>query len=83
VVLCFGWGVGVEDVAKNRFSLSDPVSLGVIPLLIATGAGSESQKVIGTAVFGGVIAATFLSLAVVPMLYYVVQTLVERGGKKA
>jgi HAE1 family hydrophobic/amphiphilic exporter-1 len=57
--------------------------LGVIPLLVASGAGSESQKVIGTAVFGGMIAATFLSLAVVPMLYYVVQTLVERvGGKK-
>ncbi len=55
--------------------------LGVIPLLIATGAGSESQKVIGTAVFGGMIAATFLSLAVVPMLYYVVQTLVERGKR--
>lgn len=57
--------------------------LGVIPLLIATGAGSESQKVIGTAVFGGMIAATFLSLAIVPMLYYVVQTLKERfGGRK-
>jgi len=54
--------------------------LGVIPLLIATGAGSESQKVIGTAVFGGMIAATFLSLAIVPMLYYVVQTLKERFG---
>lgn len=54
--------------------------LGVIPLLIATGAGSESQKVIGTAVFGGMIAATFLSLAIVPMLYYVVQTVKERVG---
>jgi len=52
--------------------------LGVIPLLIATGAGSESQRVIGTAVFGGMIAATFLSLAIVPMLYYVVQTLAEK-----
>jgi len=55
-------------------------SLGAIPLLITNGAGSESQKVIGTAVFGGMIAATFLSLAVVPMLYYLVQTLVERLG---
>lgn len=54
--------------------------LGVIPLLIATGAGSESQRVIGTAVFGGMIAATFLSLAIVPMLYYVVETLKERFG---
>ncbi|MEM9282474.1 MAG: multidrug efflux RND transporter permease subunit [Verrucomicrobiota bacterium] len=47
--------------------------LGVIPLLIASGAGAESQKVIGTAVFCGMIAATALSLAAVPMLYYVIQ----------
>ena len=47
--------------------------LGVIPLLIASGAGAESQRVIGTSVFGGMILATCLSLAAVPMLYYVVQ----------
>jgi multidrug efflux pump subunit AcrB len=57
--------------------------LGVIPLLVATGAGAESQKVIGTAVFGGMIMATVLSLAAVPMLYYVVQMTAEGGwGKK-
>ncbi len=57
--------------------------LGVIPLLVATGAGGESQKIIGTAVFGGMIVATLLSLAAVPMLYYVVQTTAEGGwGKK-
>jgi HAE1 family hydrophobic/amphiphilic exporter-1 len=50
---------------------------GVIPLLIATGAGAESQKVIGTSVFGGMIVATLVSLAAVPMLYYVVQRLSE------
>jgi len=55
--------------------------LGVIPLSIATGAGSESQKVIGTAVFGGMVAATFLSLAVVPMLYYVLERVVERFAR--
>ena len=54
--------------------------LGVIPLLIATGAGAESQKVIGTAVFGGMLAATVLSLAAVPMLYYVVQRMAEGKG---
>ena len=53
---------------------------GVIPLLIATGAGAESQKVIGTSVFGGMIVATLVSLAAVPMLYYVVQRLSE--GRK-
>lgn len=56
--------------------------LGVIPLLIASGAGAESQKVIGTSVFGGMLVATALSLAAVPMLYFVVQTLVNRATKK-
>jgi HAE1 family hydrophobic/amphiphilic exporter-1 len=54
--------------------------LGVIPLLVAAGAGAESQKVIGTAVFGGMLAATALSLVAVPMLYYIVQSLAERFG---
>jgi len=56
--------------------------LGVIPLLIASGAGAESQKVIGTSVFGGMLVATLVSLAAVPMLYYVVQTLANRSAKK-
>ncbi|MDF1853184.1 MAG: multidrug efflux RND transporter permease subunit [Verrucomicrobiales bacterium] len=56
--------------------------LGVIPLLIASGAGAESQKVIGTSVFGGMLVATAVSLAAVPMLYFVVQSLSERSSKK-
>ncbi len=56
--------------------------LGVIPLLVASGAGAESQKVIGTSVFGGMLVATALSLAAVPMLYYLIQTLTETLGKK-
>jgi HAE1 family hydrophobic/amphiphilic exporter-1 len=57
--------------------------LGVIPLLIASGAGAESRKVLGTAVFGGMLAATLVSLAAVPMLYYVVQRISEsrKGGE--
>ncbi|MGA0334118.1 MAG: efflux RND transporter permease subunit, partial [Kiritimatiellia bacterium] len=46
--------------------------LGVLPLLFSTGAGSESQKVIGTTVFSGMVAATFISLIAIPMLYYLV-----------
>jgi HAE1 family hydrophobic/amphiphilic exporter-1 len=57
--------------------------LGVIPLLIASGAGAESRKVLGTAVFGGMLAATAVSLAAVPMLYYVVQKISEKlGGRR-
>lgn len=56
--------------------------LGVIPLLIASGAGAESRKILGTAVFGGMCTATVFSLAVVPMLYYVVQRLAEATRRK-
>lgn len=56
--------------------------LGVLPLLFASGAGAESRKILGTAIFGGMIAATLVSLAAVPMLYYVVQRISEGLGKK-
>ncbi|HBR67017.1 MAG TPA: hydrophobe/amphiphile efflux-1 family RND transporter, partial [Opitutae bacterium] len=52
--------------------------LGVIPLLIASGAGSASRQILGTTVFGGMVAATLLSLIVVPMMYFVIQTISEK-----
>ena len=56
--------------------------LGVIPLLIASGAGAEARKVLGTAVFGGMLVATILSLALVPMLYTIVQRMSECVGRR-
>ncbi|MGE9294515.1 MAG: efflux RND transporter permease subunit, partial [Puniceicoccales bacterium] len=55
--------------------------LGVLPLLVATGAGAESRKAIGTSVFGGMLVATAVSVVVVPMLYYVIQVLSEKFGR--
>ena len=49
--------------------------IGIFPLMVATGAGSASRQSIGTAVFGGILVATFLSLFVVPVLYIVINTL--------
>jgi hydrophobic/amphiphilic exporter-1 (mainly G- bacteria), HAE1 family len=46
--------------------------LGVIPLLIASGAGAASRQAVGTAVFGGMIAATLFSVSFVPLLFVVV-----------
>ncbi len=51
--------------------------LGVIPLLVSSGAGAESQKVIGASVFGGMLAATVICLATVPLMYYFIQKTVE------
>ena len=47
----------------------------IFPLVIATGAGSGSRQSLGTAVFGGMFVATFLSLFVVPILYIIVKSL--------
>jgi hydrophobe/amphiphile efflux-1 (HAE1) family protein len=57
--------------------------LGVVPLFVATGAGAASRRSLGTAVFGGMLAATLLAIFFVPVQYYVIETLVERRKKPA
>lgn len=76
------------DAARLRFRavLMTAVSfiLGVIPLVIASGAGAHSRQVLGTVVFVGMLVATAVSLLCVPMLYFLIQTGKDRwGGKKA
>jgi len=50
--------------------------LGVLPLAFATGAGAGARKSVGTAVAGGMVASTFLSIVFIPVLYVVIRTLV-------
>ncbi len=57
--------------------------LGVVPLLIAGGAGAASQQAIGTVVFGGMIASTLLAIPFVPVFYVAVQRLSDRRKKNA
>jgi hydrophobe/amphiphile efflux-1 (HAE1) family protein len=52
--------------------------VGLIPLVIATGAGAATVRAVGTAVFGGMIAASFLGIFVIPGLYVLFQSLRER-----
>jgi hydrophobe/amphiphile efflux-1 (HAE1) family protein len=54
--------------------------LGVAPLMVASGAGAASRQSIGTAVFGGMLAATLLSLVCVPVFYAVIERLREGKG---
>jgi len=56
--------------------------IGVLPLVFATGAGQEGRHSVGTAVVGGMIAATFLNLAFIPVLYVVVKRLVSRDADR-
>lgn len=70
------------EAARQRFRAVMMTALsfllGVIPLLTANGAGAASQKAIGIAVFGGMLAATILGVIVVPVLYAMMQGLRER-----
>jgi hydrophobe/amphiphile efflux-1 (HAE1) family protein len=60
--------------------------LGLVPLIIATGAASASRRAVGTPVFGGMLAASAIGIFMIPLLYVVFQTMRERvkarfGGK--
>ncbi|MEF9601618.1 efflux RND transporter permease subunit [Paracoccus sp. PXZ] len=55
--------------------------LGVLPLAIATGAGAAAQNSIGIGVMGGMIAATFLGIFMVPAFYVTVRRLTDRRAR--
>ena len=57
--------------------------LGVLPLVMASGAGAASRHSLGYAIFGGMLAASIIGTILVPVLYYIVQTLRERSKKVA
>jgi len=57
--------------------------IGVAPLVFATGAGHEGRNAVGTAVAGGMIAATFLNMVFIPVLYVVVKRIVTRRRSDA
>jgi multidrug efflux pump subunit AcrB len=79
-------GMGIAEAAilgaQMRFRAVMMTSiafiLGLLPLVIATGAAQISRRDVGTAVFGGMLAASTLGIFLVPMLYVVFQTARER-----
>ena len=84
-----GRGLGVVEAAieASRLRLrpilmtSLAFILGVLPLVVASGAGREARNSVGTAVAGGMLLSTFLNLIFIPVLYVVIQTL-RGGGRK-
>jgi hydrophobe/amphiphile efflux-1 (HAE1) family protein len=84
-------GLSIEDAAiegaRERFRAVMMTSFafiaGLIPLVIATGAGMLSRRGVGTAVFGGMIAAALIGIFMIPVLYVVFQRLREWGKGSA
>jgi HAE1 family hydrophobic/amphiphilic exporter-1 len=56
--------------------------LGVVPLVLARGAGRAGRISVGTTVFGGMIAATTLNLVFIPVLYVIVKSIFPGGKAK-
>ena len=55
--------------------------LGCVPLWLAEGAGAISRQIIGTAVIGGMLAASFIAIFLIPALFYLVERFSERKRK--
>ncbi len=79
-------GVGLEQAgeegARTRFRpvmmTATAFIIGVIPLVLATGAGAGARQAIGTTVFGGMIVASFVGILFVPPLFVAFERLGER-----
>lgn len=74
------------DAARARFRpilmTSFTFALGVLPLVLAEGAGASARKSIGVTVFSGMLASTCLAVLFVPSLFVMVQRLEEWRGQK-
>jgi hydrophobic/amphiphilic exporter-1 (mainly G- bacteria), HAE1 family len=57
--------------------------LGLLPLVVAVGAGATSRRAVGTPVFGGMLAASIFGIFIIPMLYVAFQWLRERVARSA
>ena len=72
----------VVQAARQRFRpiimTSMAFSLGVLPLVLSSGAGSGGRKAVGSAVFGGTITATVLGVIFVPLFFVIIQRLFNR-----
>jgi len=53
--------------------------LGVSPLVISTGAGANSRRILGTTVVGGMLAATLIAIFLIPVTFYLVEKIAHRG----
>ncbi|MBD8645366.1 multidrug efflux RND transporter permease subunit SmeE [Stenotrophomonas sp. CFBP 13724] len=73
----------VRDRLRPIIMTSLAFGLGVLPLAIASGAGSGAQRAIGTGVLGGMLAGTLLGVFFIPLFFVVVQKLFNRTLRDA
>jgi multidrug efflux pump len=57
--------------------------LGVVPMMLAKGAGAEMRQALGTTVFGGMVGVTFLGIILTPVFYVLVMKFVKHPQRDA
>lgn len=72
----------VRDRLRPILMTSLAFGFGVLPLAIATGAGSGAQRAIGTGVLGGMVVGTFLGIFFIPLFFVVVQRVFTRHRRE-
>ncbi|MFG6110753.1 multidrug efflux RND transporter permease subunit SmeE [Stenotrophomonas nematodicola] len=72
----------VRDRLRPIIMTSLAFGLGVLPLAIASGAGSGAQRAIGTGVLGGMVVGTLLGVFFIPLFFVVVQRVFNRSLRK-
>jgi hydrophobic/amphiphilic exporter-1 (mainly G- bacteria), HAE1 family len=71
-----------EERLRPILMTSFAALLGFLPLVLSEGAGASSRWSLGTALFGGLLLATFLSLFLVPILYILVKNMAAAGASR-
>ncbi len=54
--------------------------IGIMPMMLATGAGAQSRRIIGTTVFSGMLVATMVGILFIPSLYVLFSTYARVGA---
>ena len=85
-----------EDQGKSRYAAATEAAqlrlrpilmtsfafiLGVVPLVLASGAGAEMRQVLGTAVFSGMLGVTIVGLFLTPVFYVVIRGMADRAAR--
>jgi HAE1 family hydrophobic/amphiphilic exporter-1 len=71
-------GARIRPILMTAFAFI----LGTVPLAIASGAGASARQTLGTAVIGGMLAATLLAIFIIPATYYAVERVKEKFSSK-
>ena len=82
-------GIGVVEAAlegarvrlRPILMTSFAFVLGCVPLWLASGSGAVARRVMGTAVIGGMLAATLLAIFLIPVMYYIVEKVSGRANR--